>query len=350
MALVVAVIAVLGYFGNSAFNPITQEKQHVAGITPEQEVALGLQAAPEMVQQFGGLDPDPEAQQRVSQIGERLVSRTAAAQSPYQFEFHLLDDPETINAFALPGGQVFITEGLLKRLETDGQLAGVLGHEIGHVVGRHGAEHIAKQQLTEGLTGAAVLATYDPNNPSTQNSAAVAAMIGQLVGMRFGRQDELESDELGVRFTSRGRLRSALDDRPDEDPGRELAGRQAAGVLQHPSESGEPDPAHRGGSQGTLSRRSAGRAWRSSREPYRRKPMTRDSRLVDSNFSCSWNCCGTPTCTTPNPKAGLTCWWRVRHRVGRCHRAGPAGHARRASSTTSRGAGSFPAWLTATFT
>ena len=202
MALVVAVIAVLGYFGNSALNPITQEKQHVAGITPEQEVALGLQAAPEMVQQFGGLDPDTEAQARVSQIGERLISRTAAAQSPYRFEFHLLDDPETINAFALPGGQVFITEGLLKRLQTDGQVAGVLGHEIGHVVGRHGAEHIAKQQLTEGLTGAAVLATYDPNNPSSQNSAAVAAMIGQLVGMRFGRQDELESDELGVRFTS----------------------------------------------------------------------------------------------------------------------------------------------------
>ena len=202
MGLVVAVIAVLGYFGKSAFNPITQEKQHVGDITPEQEVALGLQAAPEMVQQFGGLDPDTEQQARVSRIGERLVSRTAAAQSPYTFQFHLLDDPETINAFALPGGQVFITEGLLKRLQTDGQVAGVLGHEIGHVVGRHGAEHIAKQQLTQGLTGAAVLATYDPNNPSSRGSAAVAAMIGQLVGMRFGRQDELESDKLGVRFTS----------------------------------------------------------------------------------------------------------------------------------------------------
>lgn len=202
MGLVVAVIAVLGYFGKSAFNPITQEKQHVGDITPEQEVALGLQAAPEMVQQFGGLDPDTEQQARVSRIGERLVSRTAAAQSPYAFQFHLLDDPETINAFALPGGQVFITEGLLKRLQTDGQVAGVLGHEIGHVVGRHGAEHIAKQQLTQGLTGAAVLATYDPNNPSSRGSAAVAAMIGQLVGMRFGRQDELESDKLGVRFTA----------------------------------------------------------------------------------------------------------------------------------------------------
>jgi predicted Zn-dependent protease len=202
VALLVAAISLLGYFGSSVFNPITQEKQHVAGITPEQEVALGLQAAPEMAQQFGGLDPDPEMQARVDRAGERLVSRSAAGKSPYRFEFHVLNDPETINAFALPGGQVFITEGLLRRLKTDGQLAGVLGHEIGHVVGRHGAEHIAKQQLTQGLTGAAVLATYDPNDPSSRGSAAVAAMIGQLVTMRFGRQDELEGDRLGVRFTS----------------------------------------------------------------------------------------------------------------------------------------------------
>src|SRR6188508_2051315 len=59
IALIVAVISILGYYGSSVFNPITQEKQHVAGITPEQEVALGLQAAPEMAQQFGGEDPDP---------------------------------------------------------------------------------------------------------------------------------------------------------------------------------------------------------------------------------------------------------------------------------------------------
>jgi len=205
IALVVAVISVLGYFGKSAFNPITQEKQHVAGITPEQEVALGLQAAPEMVQQFGGLDPDSKAQARVRQIGERLVSRTAAGRSPYHFEFHLLDDPETINAFALPGGQVFITEGLLRRLQTDGQLAGVLGHETGHVVGRHGAEHIAKQQLTEGLTGAG------------------------------------------------GRVRSEVDDRSDEDPGPELTRRQAAGVLQHPSQPRESHPADPGSHPKTLS-------------------------------------------------------------------------------------------------
>jgi beta-barrel assembly-enhancing protease len=202
IALVVAIIAIIGYYGSSVFNPITHEKQHVAGITPEQEVALGLQAAPEMVQQFGGLDSSTAARTRVDRIGERLASRSAAGTSPYHFDFHVLEDPETINAFALPGGQVFITEGLLRRLETDGQLAGVLGHEMGHVVARHGAEQIAKQQLTQGLSGAAVLATYDPNNPSSRGSAAVAAMIGQLVTMRFGRQDELEADKLGVRFAS----------------------------------------------------------------------------------------------------------------------------------------------------
>jgi beta-barrel assembly-enhancing protease len=202
IGLVVAVISILGYFGSSVFNPVTQEKQHVAGITPEQEVALGLQAAPEMEQQFGGLDPDNALQQRVSQVGQRLASRSAASSTPYRYEYHVLDDPETINAFALPGGQIFITEGLLRRLQTEGQLAGVLGHETGHVVARHGAEHIAKQQLTAGLTGAAVLATYDPNDPNSRGSAAVAAMIGQLVTMRFGRQDELEADQLGVRLMS----------------------------------------------------------------------------------------------------------------------------------------------------
>jgi predicted Zn-dependent protease len=202
IALIVAAIALFGYYGSSVFNPITEEKQHVGSITPEQEVALGLQAAPEMAQQFGGLDPDPQAQTRVDGIGERLISQSVASQSPYRYEFHVLDDPQTINAFALPGGQIFITEGLLKRLTTDGQIAGVLGHEIAHVVARHGAEHIAKQQLTQGLTGAAVLATYDPSDPSSRGSAAVAAMIGQLVTMRFGREDELESDRLGVRFAS----------------------------------------------------------------------------------------------------------------------------------------------------
>ena len=200
IAAVIVVISLLTYFGSSVYNPVTDETQHI-DLTVEQEIALGLQAAPEMAAQYGGLHPDQKAQALVDEVGQKIVAQTAAGDTDYKFDFHLLADEETINAFALPGGPVFITAALLQRLKTEGQLAGVLGHEIGHVVARHSAEHIAKAKLTEGLTGAAVIAAYDPDNPqSSQQSAAIAAMIGQLVNMRYGREDELESDRLGVRF------------------------------------------------------------------------------------------------------------------------------------------------------
>lgn len=199
IAVVVAAIAIISYCSARDYNPITDEVQYV-DLTPEQEIAMGLQAAPEMAQQYGGLSPDQEAQALVDEIGQEIVASSAAKDSPYQFEFHVLDDDQTINAFALPGGPIFITEALLRQLRTRGEVAGVLGHEIGHVVGRHASEHIAKARLTEGLTGAAVIAAYDPENPSSQQSAAMAALIGQLVNLRFGREDELESDRLGVRF------------------------------------------------------------------------------------------------------------------------------------------------------
>jgi predicted Zn-dependent protease len=135
-------------------------------------------------------------------VGKKLVTNSAASQTNYPFEFHLLADDQTVNAFALPGGPVFITAALFKRLETEGQLAGVLGHEIGHVVARHSAQRIAKQELTQGLTGALVMSTYDPNDPSSQRTAQVAMLVGNLVNMKYGREDELQSDTLGVRFMS----------------------------------------------------------------------------------------------------------------------------------------------------
>lgn len=202
IALLVAGFALFRYFSSTQVNPVTGEKQRVAGISPEQEIALGLQALPSLQRQYGGLSADPRGQSIVDRIGARLVQGSDAAKMPYRYQFHLLDDPQTVNAFALPGGQVFITTGLMRRLRTEGELAGVLGHEIGHVVARHGAEHIAKQQLTQGLTGAAVLASYDPNNPNSYQSAAVLQMIGQLVNLKYGRDDELESDRLGVRLIS----------------------------------------------------------------------------------------------------------------------------------------------------
>lgn len=201
IALGVAAFALISFFGSKSYNPVTGEDQYV-NITAEQEIALGLQAAPEMAQEFGGLDPDPQAQALVDAVGEEVVANSVASQTVYPYDFHLLADPETVNAFALPGGQVFVTAALFDRLETEGQLAGVLGHEIGHVIARHGAQRIAQQQLADGLTGALVMATYDPNDPSSQNTAQVALVVGQLVSMKFGREDELEADALGVRVMS----------------------------------------------------------------------------------------------------------------------------------------------------
>lgn len=200
VALVIALISIVTYCSSTAYNPITGEDQHVS-LTVDQEIALGLQSAPEMAAQFGGLHPDQGAQALVDQVGGQLVNATAAKDTEYQFEFNALADDQTINAFALPGGPIFITAALMSRLETEGQLAGVLAHEIGHVVARHSAEHIAKAQLTQGLTGAAVIAAADPDNPnSAQRTAAIAAVVGQMINMKYGRDDELESDRLGVRF------------------------------------------------------------------------------------------------------------------------------------------------------
>jgi len=198
-AALIAIVSLVSYFSSRQDNPVTGETQYI-DITVEQEIALGLQAAPQMAAEFDGLDPSENDQAILDQIGNGIVESSPAGQTPYEFDFHLLADDQTINAFALPGGQVFITRALFDKLQTEGELAGVLGHEIGHVVARHSAEHIAKAKLTEGLTGAAVIATYDPDNPASVSTAQVAALIGQLINLKFGREDELESDFLGVCF------------------------------------------------------------------------------------------------------------------------------------------------------
>lgn len=197
LALGMALLAIVTFLGSKTINPITGEEQYIT-ITKEQEITLGLQAAPEISRMYGGMEADPEAQDLVDYIGQRLVKNSTAARGDYPYEFHLLADHHKVNAFALPGGQIFITDALFRRLENDDQLAGVLAHEIGHVIARHGAQQIAQQELTSGLTGAVVLATYDPNNPRSMATAQVAMLIGNLVTMKYGRGDELESDYLGV--------------------------------------------------------------------------------------------------------------------------------------------------------
>ena len=180
------------YYSKSDVNEYTGKTQHIS-LTTDEEVAIGLQSAPQMAQQHGGLYPDQKYQKFVDQVGRKLVNNSIAKETNYNYDFHLLKDSQTINAFALPGGQVFITYALFSKLENEDQLAGILGHEIGHVVGRHSAERMAKQGLTQGLLNG-VSVGFDPS------TAQGAASIANLINMSYGRDDELESDELGVKF------------------------------------------------------------------------------------------------------------------------------------------------------
>ncbi len=202
LGLVMGAIALISYYSKTQVNPLTGEKQQV-GMSPEQEVAMGLQSAPHMAQEYGGLYPDNGLQQQVKQVGNRVVRKfdeelkSRGVQDPYRFDFHLLRDSKTVNAFALPGGQIFITAGLLGRLGSEDQLAGVLGHEIGHVVHRHSSQQMAKSEFFQGLAGAATAAS------GSYNTAQVANYVAQVKMMKYGRDDELESDEFGVEYMIR---------------------------------------------------------------------------------------------------------------------------------------------------
>lgn len=186
------------YLGTTQYeNEFTGRTQRLAFATPEEEIALGLESAPTMIRQMGGQSRDLQAQATVDRVGAKLVQSTLARQTPYRFEFHLLADRETINAFALPGGQIFITEALFRLFKNEDQLAGVLGHEIGHVVGRHSNEQMATSKLWSGLAqGAGVLLSDGQSNAGAQ----IAGMVANMRVMKYGRDDELESDALGVRF------------------------------------------------------------------------------------------------------------------------------------------------------
>lgn len=198
IAGIIVLISIVSYWSRQDQNPTTGEFQKVGGITVADEIAIGLQAAPEMIHQHQGESRDLQGRRIVETIAARLLNslyqrvQRDGGDIPYQFQVHLLADTQTVNAFALPGGQVFITEALYRNLQNEAQLAGVLGHEIGHVLERHGAQRIAKDQLFQGLVGAAGVAG------GTADTAQIAQVVAQLTQMKYGRQDELESDRWAV--------------------------------------------------------------------------------------------------------------------------------------------------------
>lgn len=198
IAALIVGMSLVSYWTRRERNPTTGELQSVGGLTVDDEIAIGLQAAPEMIQQHQGESRDWRGRRNVETVAARLLNslyqriQQKGGDIPYQFQVHLLADQETVNAFALPGGQVFITEALYGNLQNEAQLAGVLGHEIGHVIERHGAQRIAKSQLFQSIVGAAGVAG------GTQSSAQIAQFVTQLTQMSYGRQDELESDRWGV--------------------------------------------------------------------------------------------------------------------------------------------------------
>lgn len=210
-------------------NPYTGRTQAIS-LSPEQEIAIGLQSAPGMAEQHGGLHPDNRYQALVDNVGQKLVNNSVAQKTPYQYDFHLLADERTINAFALPGGQIFITYALFSKLENEDQLAGVLGHEIGHVLGKHSNERITDSKYWQTLImGAGAI-----------DMGAVAQQIGQGTLLKNGREDELESDELGVYFM----IESGYN--PEEMIGVMKILKEAAGPNRIPEfQSTHPDPENR---------------------------------------------------------------------------------------------------------
>lgn len=229
IGVAIVVFAFIRRCSQQETNPWTGRTQAIS-LSPEQEIAIGLQSAPQMAQQHGGLHPNNKYQSLVDEVGHRLVNSSIADKTPYKYEFHLLADDRTINAFALPGGQIFITYALFSKLENEDQLAGVLGHEIGHVLGKHSNERITDSKFFQTLVMGA----------SAIDFGAVAQQIGQGQLLANGRDDELESDDLGVRFMMKAGYNS------EEMIGVMKILKDAAGPNRVPEfQSTHPDPENR---------------------------------------------------------------------------------------------------------
>jgi len=177
-----------------AVNPATGQRE-LSLVSEAQEIQLGRQADPSATAQFGGLYPDDALQAYVTSLGQSLAAVSERPDLDWSFK---LVDHELINAFALPGGYIYITRGILANMNSEAELVGVLGHELGHVTARHAARRITQQQLGMiGILGGAILSETIRSNTDAFMQAF------QLLSLRYSRQDEAQADELGFRYMVR---------------------------------------------------------------------------------------------------------------------------------------------------
>ncbi len=177
-----------------ATNPATGRRE-LSLMSEAQEVSLGRESDAQIREEMGVYD-DPALQRYVSDIGLRLAKASERPGLPWQFT---VVDQAAINAFALPGGFIYVTRGILPYLETEAELAGVLGHEIGHVTARHGA-----QQYTRSLGGQLGLAAIGVFVPAARPFGQISQQALALLFLKYGREDELQADRLGARYEATG--------------------------------------------------------------------------------------------------------------------------------------------------
>jgi predicted Zn-dependent protease len=177
-------------------------KSYYYALSEQEEIQLGTEAEPEFIKQYGGLVPSPVVQKYVSELGMKLAKLTERPSLPWNFNVLNSDD---INAFAIPGGKVFITRGLLSRMTNEAQLAGVLGHECGHVTGQHSGKQMTNQQGAAILLQGAQMGAeqYGANPLLVQLGAQGGTMAAQGFLLKFGRDDEYEADHLGLRYMTK---------------------------------------------------------------------------------------------------------------------------------------------------
>jgi predicted Zn-dependent protease len=182
-------ILMLGLAG-CAVNPVTGERQFVL-VSENQEVAMGQQGSAAAAQQIGLVD-DPALQDYVASLGMKLAQQSERPNLPWTFQ--VLDDP-TPNAFAFPGGPIFVTRGLLSLMNSEAELVSVLGHEIGHVTARHSVAMITRAQVAQIGLGVGMILS-----PTLAQFGELAMGGLQLLFLSYGRDAERQADDLGFAY------------------------------------------------------------------------------------------------------------------------------------------------------